>query len=97
MPLSYAKIKQYMRKGRSECNSGSGNHPLYVNVEMDNGNVATNWIGQCFGYKVFEDIRATLGHISDSLQASFPGVQVLYGDIEEAVCHHVLYYSIWKR
>ena len=25
------------------------------------------------------------------------GVQVLYGDLEEAICHHVLYYSIWKK
>jgi len=74
---SYAAIKQYMRKGRHSCNAGQGLHPLYVNVEMENGNVATNWI--------------------DSLQASFPGVQVLYGDMEEAVCHHVLYYSIWRR
>ena len=42
---------------RAECNSGSGLHPLYVNVEMGTGNTATNWI--------------------DSLQAAFPGVQVV--------------------
>jgi len=24
-------------------------------------------------------------------------VQVLHGDIEEAICTHALYYSIWKR
>ena len=29
---------------RAECNSGSGLHPLYVNVEMGTGNTATNWI-----------------------------------------------------
>jgi hypothetical protein len=23
---------------------GVGSHPLYVNVEMENGNTATNWI-----------------------------------------------------
>ena len=77
---------------RAECNSGSGLHPLYVNVEMGTGNTATNWI--------------------DSLQAAFPGVQVhleklnlipaitlqvLHGDLEEAICHHALYYSIWKK
>merc|ERR1711962_1206402 len=66
-----------MRRGRAECNSGSGLHPLYVNVEMGTGNTATNWI--------------------DSLQAAFPGVQVLHGDLEEAICHHALYYSIWKK
>ena len=33
----------------------------------------------------------------DSLQAAFPGVQVLAGDIEEAICHHALYYAIWRK
>ncbi|KFM79018.1 ER degradation-enhancing alpha-mannosidase-like 1, partial [Stegodyphus mimosarum] len=33
----------------------------------------------------------------DSLQAAFAGVQVLTGDIEEAICSHALYYSIWRR
>jgi len=74
---TYTKIKQYMRRGRPECNKGSGLHPLYVNVEMESGNTATNWI--------------------DSLQAAFPGVQLLYGDLEEAICHHALYYSIWMK
>ncbi|XP_049844612.1 ER degradation-enhancing alpha-mannosidase-like protein 1 isoform X2 [Schistocerca gregaria] len=32
----------------------------------------------------------------DSLQAAFAGVQVLYGDVEEAICSHALYYAIWK-
>merc|ERR1719383_1077914 len=74
---AYASIKQYMRRGRAECNSGAGLHPLYENVEMESGNTATNWI--------------------DSLQAAFPGVQVLHGDLEEAICHHALYYSIWRK
>ena len=42
--VSYEAIKQHMRRGRAECNSGSGLHPLYVNVEMGTGNTATNWI-----------------------------------------------------
>jgi len=33
----------------------------------------------------------------DSLQAAFPGVQVLFGDIDEAICHHAIYYAIWKK
>jgi len=74
---SYTSIKQYMRRGRGNCNSGTGLHPLYVNVEMGTGNTATNWI--------------------DSLQAAFPGVQLLSGDVEEAICHHALYYSMWKK
>jgi hypothetical protein len=28
---------------------------------------------------------------------SIANVQVLHGDVEEAVCHHAYYYAIWKR
>lgn len=31
------------------------------------------------------------------LQASFAGLQVLYGDVEEAICSHALYYAVWKK
>ncbi|RWS01214.1 ER degradation-enhancing alpha-mannosidase-like 1, partial [Dinothrombium tinctorium] len=74
---SYFLIKRYLRKGRDHCNEGSGNHPVYVNVNMLDGSTLTLWI--------------------DSLQAAFAGVQVLNGDIEEAICTHALYYAIWKR
>ncbi len=74
---SYRLIKQYLRKGRSHCNKGIGNHPLYVNVNMNDGSTSTLWI--------------------DSLQAAWAGVQVLAGDIEEAICTHALYYNIWRR
>ncbi|XP_037070597.1 ER degradation-enhancing alpha-mannosidase-like protein 1 [Pollicipes pollicipes] len=73
----YEKIKIFMRKGRSRCNSGVGDHPMYVNVDMTNGNTMTGWV--------------------DSLQAAFPAVQLLAGDVEEAICHHALFYAIWKR
>lgn len=33
----------------------------------------------------------------DALSASFAGVQVLKGDIREAICTHALYYAIWKK
>lgn len=33
----------------------------------------------------------------DSLQAFFPGLQVLNGDIDNAICLHAFYYAIWKR
>jgi mannosidase alpha-like ER degradation enhancer 1 len=73
---AYRVIKQYMRRGRAHCNQCSGDHPLYVNVDMMSGAIHTSWI--------------------DSLQAAVAGVQVLHGDIEEAICTHALYYSIWK-
>lgn len=74
---SYTLIKQYMRKGRVSCNEGCGEHPLYVNVNMQDGSTSTLWI--------------------DSLQASFSGIQVLLGDVEEAICSHALFYAIWRR
>uniref|UniRef100_A0A915L8Q5 alpha-1,2-Mannosidase n=1 Tax=Romanomermis culicivorax TaxID=13658 RepID=A0A915L8Q5_ROMCU len=74
---SYTKIKEFLRRGRSECNAGFGDHPTYVNVHMNDGTTANTWI--------------------DSLQASFAGVQILSGDVEEAVCQHALYYGIWKK
>ncbi|ODM99933.1 ER degradation-enhancing alpha-mannosidase-like protein 1 [Orchesella cincta] len=74
---SYSVIKQYLRRGRPQCNSGYGDHPLYVNVDMHSGNTYTYWI--------------------DALQASFPAVQVLIGDVEEAICTHAWYYNVWKR
>ena len=32
-----------------------------------------------------------------NLKAAFPGVQVLFGDLDEAICHHALYFAIWKK
>ncbi|KAI1294947.1 ER degradation-enhancing alpha-mannosidase-like protein 1 [Halotydeus destructor] len=74
---TYGSITKYLRRGRKHCNEGSGNHPVYVNVNMSDGATTTLWI--------------------DSLQAAFAGVQVLNGDIEEAICTHALYYAIWKK
>jgi ER degradation enhancer, mannosidase alpha-like 1 len=33
----------------------------------------------------------------DSMQASYPGVQVLMGDLDEAICMHAFYFAIWKK
>uniref|UniRef100_A0A2P2I8D5 alpha-1,2-Mannosidase n=1 Tax=Hirondellea gigas TaxID=1518452 RepID=A0A2P2I8D5_9CRUS len=74
---SYTRIKQYLRRGRSACNAGTGDHPLYMNVHMSDGGTYTTWI--------------------DSLQAAFAGLQVLAGDVEEAICTHALYWTIWQK
>ncbi|KAJ3029767.1 UNVERIFIED_CONTAM: ER degradation-enhancing alpha-mannosidase-like protein 1 [Siphonaria sp. JEL0065] len=50
---------------------------FYKNVDMDNGNILTNWV--------------------DSLSAFFPGLQVLAGDLENAIKSHFVYFSIWQR
>ena len=39
----------------------------------------------------------TATHWIDSLQASFPGVQVLAGDVQESICHHAVYYGMWRK
>ncbi|XP_050411655.1 ER degradation-enhancing alpha-mannosidase-like protein 1 [Patella vulgata] len=74
---TYETIKYHMRRGRFKCNDGSGNPPIYVNVNMKTGETINTWI--------------------DSLQAAWSGVQVLNGDIDEAICCHALYYSIWRK
>ncbi|XP_023328035.1 ER degradation-enhancing alpha-mannosidase-like protein 1 [Eurytemora carolleeae] len=51
---SYNNIKQYMRRGRTDCNKGAGLHPLYVNVQMESGDTATNWIDIFFLLYKFE-------------------------------------------
>ncbi|GFR73350.1 alpha-1,2-Mannosidase [Elysia marginata] len=41
---SYETIKFHMRRGRPQCNYGSGNIPLYVNVNMKTGETVNTWI-----------------------------------------------------
>ncbi|XP_038863645.1 ER degradation-enhancing alpha-mannosidase-like protein 1 [Salvelinus namaycush] len=74
---SYESIQNHLRMGRESCNEGEGDPPLYVNVNMFNGQIMNTWM--------------------DSLQAFFPGLLVLNGDVEEAICMHAFYYAIWKR
>ncbi|XP_022098761.1 ER degradation-enhancing alpha-mannosidase-like protein 1 [Acanthaster planci] len=33
----------------------------------------------------------------DALQAAFAGVQVLAGDLDEAICSHAIFYAIWRK
>ncbi|KAL4226158.1 ER degradation-enhancing alpha-mannosidase-like protein 1 [Mactra antiquata] len=39
----------------------------------------------------------TANYWIDALQAAWSGVQVLHGDIEEAICSHAVYYAIWRK
>lgn len=53
------------------------------------------------GHPLYVNVDMTSGEIDntwvDSLQAAFPAVQLLAGDLEEAVCHHAFFYAVWKR
>ena len=33
----------------------------------------------------------------DSLQAFYAGVQLMNGDLDEAICFHALYFAIWRK
>lgn len=50
---------------------------------------------------LYVNVNMFSGHLMntwiDSLQAFFPGLQVLIGDVEDAICLHAFYYAIWKR
>lgn len=52
-------------------------------------------------HPIYVNVDMRSGAISttwiDSLQASFAGLQVLYGDLEEAICSHALYFAVWKK
>ncbi|XP_038062230.1 ER degradation-enhancing alpha-mannosidase-like protein 1 [Patiria miniata] len=39
----------------------------------------------------------TINSWMDALQAAFAGVQVLAGDLDEAICSHAIYYAIWRK
>ena len=64
---------------------------------MNNGNIINNWYDDIFFYLKYNSIYLSFLERIDSLQASFPGVQVLNGDIDEAICFHALYFAIWKK
>eukprot|EP00094_Tigriopus_californicus_P014109 TCALIF_13665-PA protein Name:"Similar to Edem1 ER degradation-enhancing alpha-mannosidase-like protein 1 (Mus musculus)" AED:0.18 eAED:0.18 QI:83/0.66/1/1/1/1/4/54/466 len=40
----YDSIKSHHRRGRNQCNNGVGYHPMYVNVDMRNGDTINDWI-----------------------------------------------------
>ena len=92
----YSRVLTHMRKGRSACNSGEGLHPIFVSRKRL---LAKKLNPRDLFPQVNVDMRngETANHWIDSLQAAFPGVQVLHGDLDEAVCHHALYYALWLR
>ena len=34
----------FFARRRKQCNAGIGVHPMYVNVDMKNGDLANNWV-----------------------------------------------------
>ncbi|XP_064400644.1 ER degradation-enhancing alpha-mannosidase-like protein 1 isoform X3 [Halichondria panicea] len=77
----YASIMKYLRRGR-RCQD--------VFKDVGNG-------GSPMFVNVDYASGKQLNYWMDSLSASFAGLQVLAGDLEEAICTHALHYSIWRR
>ena len=59
-----------------------------------------HWIMDTHGF-IYKNVNMNTGHLStqwiDSLAAFFPGLQVLFGDVELATKPHLLYYTLWQR
>lgn len=87
---------------RDDCQSGPwspGGVPLYVNVDMSSGNTYNSWIDSLSasfpGLQVCHLLCGFL--VSTSVSLNNFSIQVLKGDVGEAVCSHALYYTIWRR
>ncbi|XP_065909558.1 ER degradation-enhancing alpha-mannosidase-like protein 1 isoform X2 [Dysidea avara] len=68
---------------------------------LKKGRACSQWLPGLTNAPHYVNIDMTSGKISnywtDSLSAFFAGLQVLIGDISEAVCTHAFFYSIWRR
>ncbi|XP_063714231.1 ER degradation-enhancing alpha-mannosidase-like protein 1 isoform X2 [Symsagittifera roscoffensis] len=57
--------------------------------------------GDPSGPPIFRNVDYRSGQLLtnwiDSLQAAWPGILVLFGDIEEAICQHALHFAIWQK
>lgn len=50
-----------------------------------------------FFRNVHVTIGTPLGHLVDSLSAFWPGLQVLAGDVENAIRSHLYYWKLWEK
>lgn len=69
---------------------------MYVNVDMKSGATSTTWI-DALQVKRSSKLFMFVIYLFNYNKASFAGLQVLYGDVEEAICSHALYYAVWKK
>ncbi|KAJ9111659.1 hypothetical protein QFC19_001017 [Naganishia cerealis] len=50
-----------------------------------------------FFHNVHVTVGSPLGHLVDSLSAFWPGLQVLAGDVENAIRSHLYYWKLWEK
>ncbi len=100
---SYSVIKEHLRRGSvilKKCHkSPKRARPLPdgISVFFSRQHCNEGWGEHPIYVNVHMKDGTTVNTWIDSLQASFTGVQILIGDLEEAICQHALYYSIWKK
>uniref|UniRef100_A0A0K0DLW0 alpha-1,2-Mannosidase n=1 Tax=Angiostrongylus cantonensis TaxID=6313 RepID=A0A0K0DLW0_ANGCA len=100
---AYGAILANMRRGRTSCNSNDGEPPLFVNVDSRDGSIANTWIDSLqvssrFALIVFSTSLASISTLTKKIiKASFAGLLVLAGQLEEAICQHAFYYAVWSK
>uniref|UniRef100_A0A667XES0 alpha-1,2-Mannosidase n=1 Tax=Myripristis murdjan TaxID=586833 RepID=A0A667XES0_9TELE len=87
---AYESIQNHLRRGRESCNEGEGDPPLYVNVNMFNGQIMNTWIDSLQAF--FPGLQATKNpfylHVGmDILQSLEKNAKVRCG---YATLHHVV-------
>uniref|UniRef100_A0A8D0CIU1 alpha-1,2-Mannosidase n=1 Tax=Scleropages formosus TaxID=113540 RepID=A0A8D0CIU1_SCLFO len=87
---AYESIHNHLRRGREACNEGEGDPPLYVNVNMFNGQIMNTWIDSLQAF--FPGLQATKNpfylHVGmDILQSIEKYTKVRCG---YATLHHVV-------
>ncbi len=79
----YTSATYYMRKGRQSCNGGSGggrwqDKPFFTPANASSSNYDM--------HPIYVNVDMSSGQTAntwvDSLQAAFPGLQVLHGDLQ---------------
>ncbi|XP_019855099.1 PREDICTED: ER degradation-enhancing alpha-mannosidase-like protein 1 [Amphimedon queenslandica] len=78
----YKNIMKYMRKGCCSCLD------IIINDK---------WLQSPLYVNVNYNSGKLYNFWFDSLSASFAGLQVLAGDLDEAICTHALYYTLWRK
>uniref|UniRef100_A0A8C7XN44 alpha-1,2-Mannosidase n=1 Tax=Oryzias sinensis TaxID=183150 RepID=A0A8C7XN44_9TELE len=87
---AYESIQNHLRRGRDLCNEGEGDPPLYVNVNMNSGEIINTWIDSLQAF--FPGLQATKNpfylHVGmDILQSLEQTTKVRCG---YATLHHVV-------
>ena len=72
----------------------------YLDMFQVSYNAVMKHIKDSSGF-IYKNVDMNTGEVGatwiDSLGAFFPGLQVLHGDLKNAIKHHAMYFTIWKK